>query len=66
MGVNGKQEMERLADEMLASGCKSEDTVIVYSPKDEEGNKVRRIIQSKNILQSKLQCTVIETNLLNT
>jgi len=66
MGVNGKQEMERLADEMLASGCKSEDTVIVYSPKDEEGNKVRRIIQSKNILQSKLQCAAIETNLLNT
>jgi len=66
MGINGKQEMERLADEMLASGCKAEDTVIVYSPKDEEGNKVRRIIQSKNILQSKLQCAAIETNLLNT
>jgi hypothetical protein len=66
MGDNGKQEMERLADEMLASGCKAEDTVIVYSPKDEEGNKVRRIIQSKNILQSKLQCAAIETNLLNT
>jgi len=66
MGDNGKKEMERLAEEMLASGCKAEDTVIVYSPKDEEGNKVRRIIQSKNILQSKLQCAAIETNLLNT
>ena len=66
MGINGKQEMERLAEEMLASGCNAEDAVIVYSPKDEEGNKVRRIIQSKNILQSKLQCAAIETNLLNT
>ena len=66
MGNNGKQEMERLAEEMLASGCKAEDTVILYSPKDEEWNKVRRIIQSKNILQSKLQCAAIETNLLNT
>jgi hypothetical protein len=64
--MTGKQEMEELGDEMLASGCNSDDTVIIYSPIDEKGNKVRRIIQSKNILQGKLKCAVIPTDLLNT
>lgn len=66
LSVNGKKEMEDLADEFIGFGCKPEDTVIVYSPQDEEWNKIRRIIQSKNILQSRLQCTAIPTNLLNT